>query len=296
MNIQTYKNQDLKSLWSSKAYDKYQYAQWNKLYYPFNFWNDKSNGQFFKTDTHRDNERTILEIGSAMGRGYEFLRSSMAIQPKNFTGIDITNTGINYCKENYPEANWIQSDFSSYEFTKKYDFSYERHSIHHMPEPMEQFKKILDNTNCAFCSTFRGCIEPGTVSDLRLGRFSISDSGIFFLNIISVPDLIALAIDSGFNRIKVVYRGLHETISSKQLNQNESGWFLDEAVAREKTLIYSQLFAARASDPKISVEVCYSQGLRGIKLRLIQAREFRRLSKAISLINNRIVLTRLIPS
>ena len=155
-----------------------------------------------------------------------------------------------------------------------------------------QFKKILNNTNHAFCSTFRGCIEPGTVSDLKLAHFSVINSGFFYLNIISVSDLIAIAIDCGFNQIKVVYRGLHESIPSIKLNQNESGWFLDEVVAKEKTIIYAQLFAARVSDLKSSIEVCYPEEFfRRIKLRLLQPREFGRLKKAVSQIKNTIATT-----
>ena len=282
MDIRTYKNQDLKSLWSSKSYDKYQYAQWKIIDFPFIFWNKKSKDHSFKVDVNGKNEQTILEIGSAMGRGYEFLRSTMAIQPKTFTGLEISSTGIDYCKQNYSEANWIQADLSSYEFNKKFDFSFERHAVHHMPEPMNQFKKILNNTNHAFCSTFRGCIEPGTVSDLRLARFSVSNSGVFFLNIISVPDLVSTALNCGFNQLKIVYRGLHEQIPGLPLNENESGWFLDESVASKKTLIYAQLYAARVADSKISIEVCYPEGLSGIKLRLKQASQFRRLKKLLS--------------
>jgi SAM-dependent methyltransferase len=284
MDVQMYKNQDLKSLWSSNSYNKYQFAKWHKRYLPFEFWSEKSKHHSLLSNANKKNEPTILEIGSAMGRGYKYLCSSTSVSPRAFTGIEISDTGIQYCKQNYSAANWIQADFSSYEFDKKYDFSYERHAIHHMPEPMKQFKKILNNTNHAFCSTFRGCIEPGTVSDLKIARFALDNLGVFYLNIISVPDLVAIATESGFNRIKVVFRGLHEQINSINLNPGETGWFLDKVVAREKTLIYAQLFAARVAEPQISIDVRYSEGLRGIKLRLTQAREFKRLREALSII------------
>lgn len=79
---------------------------------------------------------SVLEIGCAAGGAYKYLLKNGAITANSdYTGLDISEKGINNCKALHPEANWIKADLTSYKFKRKFDFSFERIAVHHMPDP-----------------------------------------------------------------------------------------------------------------------------------------------------------------
>ena len=73
-----YYSQNLNKMWSSKAYPKYQDAQWSWHHLPFddNFTSKNVKSNRFMSITKPVEKKSIIEIGSAMGQGYNFLKQS----------------------------------------------------------------------------------------------------------------------------------------------------------------------------------------------------------------------------
>ncbi len=210
-----YYSQNLNNVWSPKVYPKYKSGEWFWYNLPFmdNYTSKNIKTSRFYSISKSVEKKSILEVGSAMGQGYNFLKQSPLIDVSDYTGIDVSNTGHNYSKETFPETNWIQADFTQYELDRKYDYAFERHAIHHMPDPIAQYKKLLRHVNLGMSTTFRGCIEGKTISDLDKGFFRHEDSNdYFYLNVINIFEFVKIALDEGFNHIRVEYSGPHEPI------------------------------------------------------------------------------------
>ena len=208
-----YYSQNLQQLWSFDAYNNYKKAVWRWDAMPFD--NDflrpnKRTKSFVLTNPVTG--KSIVEIGAAMGGGYAFLKKSGIVDVSDYTGIEISDMGHTTSKELYPQAKWIQADFTKYQFEKKYDYAYERHAVHHMPDPIAQFKKILNNVNVAMSMTFVSCSEGETISDLEKGHYKNADKGLAYFDIINIFELVKTALDEDFNHIRVVYWGDHEPI------------------------------------------------------------------------------------
>lgn len=209
-----YYEQDLSKIWSFSEYEKYKDATWNWWVLPFDDNLSEINRSLNKAVKKKVSKKSIIEIGSAMGRGYEFLKKSGIIDLSNYTGIEISDTGHKASKKLFPSANWIQYDFTKYEFTKKYDYGFERNAIHHMPEPIEQYIKILKNIKISFSTTFRGIMDEGTISDLDKCHQKNPEGGMAYWNFISVNEIVRIGLKEGFNHIRVIDNGKHWPISS----------------------------------------------------------------------------------
>tara|TARA_B100001029_G_C15040119_1_gene442985 strand:+ start:261 stop:1193 length:933 start_codon:yes stop_codon:yes gene_type:complete len=210
-----YNRDNLSETWSEGPYDKYKDAKsyWRILDFPL--FNYRSN--IFKfPDKLIDG--SILEVGSAAGGAYSFLSSKKLINEKtDYTGMDISNKGISYCKKNYPNAKWVQQDLTTYKFKRKFDYSFERIAVHHMQNPLEVFNNILSVTNKSFSCQFVSCLNGKTISDLSVSRYRHGKGDLVYFNIINLFEVIENMIDHGFNNIHVLYHGEHEKVGNLPL-------------------------------------------------------------------------------
>tara|TARA_A100001011_G_C14174869_1_gene784177 strand:- start:248 stop:1108 length:861 start_codon:yes stop_codon:yes gene_type:complete len=232
--MKNYIAKDIKNLWSfSKYYKHYNDVSWDWRNLPFTDNIDKIDSFHFEVKKNFKNI-SILEIGSSMGQGYDFLKKKSNIDSSNYLGLDVSSVAYKYCLEKYPETKWLNTNFSKYDLDNKFDYTFERHSLHHMPYPLLQFEKVFKNTNIAFTSTFRGCIHGPTISNLDLAFFE-NETGKYFMNIINFSEIILIALKNNFNDIVVDWRGLHENINSKISDQTEM--YVSNEIDREKYLI-----------------------------------------------------------
>ena len=232
--MKNYLEKDIKNLWSFSKYSKhYPDVTWDWRNLPFSNDINKIDDFNFKVERNFKNI-SILEIGSSMGQGYNFLKNKNNIDVSNYLGIDVSKVAYDYCIKKYPETKWLNTNFSEHNLNSNFDYTFERHSVHHMPFPLLQFEKILKNTNIAFTTTFRGCIHGETISDLNLAFFE-NETGKYFMNIINFSDVIMIALNNNFNDIIVDWRGLHEEINSEINGQTEM--YLSKDVDRDKYLI-----------------------------------------------------------
>lgn len=213
-HIEKYYKQNLPKLWSHKGYEKYEYAPWDWRYLPFDDNLLEKNNNINKPIANEINNVSIIEIGSAMGQGYNFLKKSKKIDLNEFEGVEISQIGHDKSCELFPEAKWHNKDFTKYEFKKRFDYGYERHSIHHMPDPINLYHKIFKNINISFATTFRGFIEEGTISDLDKCYEIHEGLGKVYWSFISVSEIVKIALEEEFNHIRIVYLGPHEPINS----------------------------------------------------------------------------------
>ena len=209
-----YYQQNLGQLWSTDGYSRYESVNWEWLHLPFDDDFSKPNWAWHYTVQKPVRNTSIVEIGPAMGQGFYALKNSGIIDTSDFTGIEVSDKGVAASLERFPEAKWIQADFTKYAFTRRFDYGYERHAIHHMPEPVEQLRKVLKQINLSFSTTFRGCIQEGTISDLDKCHHKNGERGLVYFDIISVPEIVDVALAEGFNHIRILYWGKQEPIST----------------------------------------------------------------------------------
>lgn len=231
--MKDYIDKDIKRVWSfNKYFNHYKDVDWQWRCLPFS--NDINKIDSFQFEVNKDYKNiSILEVGSSMGQSYKFLKEQNNIDTSQYTGIDVSKTAYDHCCKIHPEARWINENFAEYNLNEKFDYSYERHSVHHMPRPLEQFEKILRNTNQAFTTTFRGCVYGPTISNLEVGYFE-NETGRYFMNIINFLEVIKIGIKYNFNNLRVDFRGLHEKIPS---HLDSDGMVLSEKVDRKKILL-----------------------------------------------------------
>ena len=236
MDINKEYHKNVVNTWTWDFYNKYKNSPWRWADLPFRDHITKqslNHSEFFdKKITHKIKNISILEVGSAMGSAYDFMKKSGLIDLSNYTGVEVSKIGYSYCKKNYPEGNWIHKDFTKWSNLEKYDYSFERNAVHHMPSPIEQYEKILKSTKVSFITCFRSCLAGETIADLNISNFK-TDTGIYYSSIINLFELIKLAIPLGFKNIKIVFGGAHEKIST---NSNDAH-FLSEKVNPDKIFL-----------------------------------------------------------
>ncbi len=219
--------------WSTKAYEKYINSPWRWADFPFaDTITDKNylaKEYFNYPVTKKIKNKSILEIGSAMGSAYDFLKTSQLCDLSDYTGIEVSKTGYDYCVKNFPEAKWLHQDFTKMQTLQKYDYIFERNAIHHMPEPLKVYEKIFKSTKISFSTCFRSCLKGETISDLELANFK-TERGVYYCSITNLFDLIELAIKEGFGNIKITFGGKHEKIS----NNPSDPFYLSPKVNQEK--------------------------------------------------------------
>ena len=90
----------LSQTWSEPGYEHYIKGKstWNWHQFPnFNLKNSPVSAPNSLIDG------SVLEIGSAAGGAYKFLKESGVLaEDHDYTGMDISDMGINFCLKNYP--------------------------------------------------------------------------------------------------------------------------------------------------------------------------------------------------
>jgi len=211
-----YKTQELKNTWSFNMYEKYKNASstWNWSCLPFGK-HRESRGMWTKVPPKTSG--SILEIGSAGGGAYEFMKNSGIIDLSDYTGLEISQMGHEYSKKKYPSAKWKQVDVTQYKLNQNYDYIFERIAIHHMPNPLSIIDRFSKKTNKAFSTHFVSCLNGYTISDLSIARYRHPNGDFVFFDIINVFEVIEILYQNGFNRISLFHGPLHEKVDHDPL-------------------------------------------------------------------------------
>lgn len=215
-NADLYKSQKLNDTWSFDEYDKYSTAKssWTWGHLPFTEFGKQSS----KWDDAPSNiTGSILEIGSASGGAYDFMKESGLIDLSDYTGLEISQQGHELCKKKHPGANWLQADATTYQSDRTYDYVFERIAMHHMPQPLSVMDNFSKVANKAFSTSFVSCLNGDTISDLSVARYRHPNADFVYFNIINVFEVIELLYQNGFNRISFTHNRLHEKVEHDPL-------------------------------------------------------------------------------
>ena len=259
-----YNRQELSKTWSECSYEKYKdnAGTWRWEHLP-NF-NDKSS---ISQGPSAAIDGSILEIGSAAGGAYDFLSTQNVLEEEHdYSGFDISKMGNEHCKAKYPSASWHLADLTRVEFDREYDYAFERIAVHHMPNPLEMFAKILAVTQKSFTCTFVSCLNGGTISDLSLARYRHGGGEFVYFDIINVFEVMEIMLEHGFNNIGVFYGGEHERVYSDPLAHQ----YLSPEINFTERLIGRTTLTCNKSDGSIKTRILNRDesplaGLRSIK-------------------------------
>lgn len=237
-----YNHDKLDATWSEPAY-KEKYVNLERTW----SWGQMPNFDLNITGFQKPNNEitgNILEVGSATGGAYQFLKSSkMLSKDVKYNGIDISEHGIKYCQENHPEANWIKQDLSIKEVKENYDYIFERIAVHHMPNPLKIFENIKNKTNKSLSTSFVSCVNGDTISNLELSRYRHSSGEYVFFNIINIFEVLEIFL-SKFNLVHINYGGPHEQI----YNDSCGFQYLSPEIDQDKRRIGRITIVASLSD------------------------------------------------
>jgi hypothetical protein len=214
-NKPIYNNSELSKTWSEHSYAKYKDNKntWKWEHLPV--FNERQN--LYESPRARI-DGSILEVGSAAGGAYNFLLSQNSLgESHDYSGYDISEMGHEYCKENYPGAEWHLADLTQTNFDREYEYSFERIAVHHMPSPLEIFSQMMSVTRKSFACTFTSCINGDTISDLSLARYRFGGGEYVYFNIINVFEVMELMVSLGFKKIDLIYGGEHEPVEADPL-------------------------------------------------------------------------------
>lgn len=235
----------LSNTWSQKTYKKYLTADstWQWSNFP-NF----SARDSIKEKCAVPEGGSVLEIGCAAGGAYRFLSSNGAVdQTTDYSGFDISDFGIEHCKKTHPNATWVQADVTNHNFDRRYDFTFERIAVHHMPDPLSVFDKLAAVTNKSLATGFVSCLKGTTISDLSLARYRHANGEMVYFDIINPFEVCEVLLDHGFRKFEFVYRGAHEKIDNFPLAHQ----YLSPEISRVQRMIGRTTIVATKTDSEI---------------------------------------------
>lgn len=103
----------------------------------------KKNEDFVNYLKTKQNIKTVLEIGC--GTGIYPIKYQDLFQNKEYVGIDISKSAINYCKKK-SKFDFLCGDFIKLNLEKRFDLVFSHGVINHVPNIDLFLKKILDVT------------------------------------------------------------------------------------------------------------------------------------------------------
>ena len=108
----------------------------------------------FKEFIHENSPSTILEVGC--GAGYYPINLKELFVGKEYVGIDISETAIEFCKSRSP-FNFICTDFLKKNIDRKFDLIFSHALIDHVYDIDLFIEKIIKSSNrFVYVTAYRG--------------------------------------------------------------------------------------------------------------------------------------------
>lgn len=128
-----------------------QTIEWYKQIYDSNFLIHEHFKKYLKS---KNDIKTVLEVGC--GKGVYPIFNKELFDNLNYTGIDISDTAIDFCKQN-SKFTFFCDDFIKMNLEKNFDLVYTHAVVDHVYDIDEFISKIVDQTNrYAFINSYRG--------------------------------------------------------------------------------------------------------------------------------------------
>jgi len=128
---------------------------------------------------HRSEPESVLDAGC--GLGFTVKDLSTVVSPSKITGLDFSNSAIEWARERFPDSLWITGDLSS-DLTstlgRKYDLIVCSEVIEHLPDyqtVIGNLCSLLNDEGCLIITTQAGRIHKTEMSVGHLKHFTIGE-------------------------------------------------------------------------------------------------------------------------
>lgn len=137
-NYKNYFRDHYRSAFTEKdisLYKKWFYAQWN----------------FINSKLKINQKDNVLEIGSAMGGFYSYLKEKTS----NYTGVEVDGEMVQFTNKYFKKELFVNTKIEDVTTTNKYDYVFAFEVLEHLEDPMGVVKKIKNmlHKNGTFCGT-----------------------------------------------------------------------------------------------------------------------------------------------
>lgn len=155
--------------------------------------------------------KTVLEIGC--GAGIYPIQMKELFAGKQYTGIDISETAIEYCKKN-SEFEFICGDFIKTDITKKYDLVYSHAVVDHVYDIDVFISKIVKiSKKYAYINSYRGYFP-----DLKKHKMTWDGHDGCYYNDLSIPQTRENLLKNGLTEGEFVIRSQESGQQEKNVN------------------------------------------------------------------------------
>jgi len=161
--------------------------------------NNLLHNDFIKYFKSKNNIENILEIGC--GTGVYPIKHIELFQNKKYTGIDISQENIDYCKQN-SNFEFMCGDFIKMELENKYDLVFSHAVIDHVYNIDEFLRRIILRTKkYAYINAYRGYFP-----DLKSHKMNWRDQDNCYYNDLSIPKIKEVLLDMGITKKSFLVR------------------------------------------------------------------------------------------
>ena len=155
----------------NRRFAKTEYGKsWTKDNYWYNKIHDSNpliHQNFINYLKEKTNVTNILEVGC--GAGIYPIKMKDLFSRMQYTGIDISQSAIDYCKKN-SQYEFICGDFIKMDLNKKYDLVYSHAVVDHVYDIDKFISKIIVTTSkYAYITSYRGYF-PDLKRHKKIGR------------------------------------------------------------------------------------------------------------------------------
>ncbi len=166
--------------------------------------------------------KDTLEIGC--GTGIYPLKNKKLFENLNYTGIDISSTAIEYCKNN-SNFKFICGDFIKMEINQKFDLVYTHAVIDHVYDVNEFVSKIVDATKkYAYINSYRGYFPK-----LDTHKMIWDGHNACYFNDVSIKEIKEILLQKGLDESEFIIRSQE----SGQKDQNVNNQLVIEITKKQ---------------------------------------------------------------
>lgn len=154
---------------------------------------------FMRYFREKNDVKTVLEVGC--GAGVYALRYKELFGTKKYTGLDISQTNIDYCKKN-SDFDFICGDIIKMNFTNTYDLVFSHAVIDHVYDIDIFLTKLIKATKkYAYINSYRGYFP-----DLKEHRMKWKEADKCYYNDISIDQVKKVLVKNGLNENQFLIR------------------------------------------------------------------------------------------
>ncbi len=241
----------------------------------FDFWNKRSDLDFnyaygcfseqqylLESSKIIDNPE-IVDIGSATGTTYRFLRNKIGSSGFSYKGIDISMPVIERARVLYPEVNFLKSHGESpYEILRsKSDIVYSRDTVLHQENPYEFLDQLLEITERFLIIRLRTRDDGDTEFDISKSCQLHYDSFWMPYIVLNIEELIA-HIKKNKNVVKIKINRSYEVLGG----QNNRFLPKDLYFKKTGTAETSMMIELDSSKQDGDIELIYDDKIEGQEL------------------------------